>query len=120
MYSTWFSVCPLGYWDRNLRLGCASGLYFRGAESEECWEETPLDGVLNSPFASAAGSVSIRGGCGDFDGLECLDICDGEREEGNEEREVLRLPPLPLELIVPFVGGRNICELKDAILALCD
>jgi len=44
--------------------------------------------------------VSRLGGCGD------LDIWDSEREEGKEERDVLRLTALPLELEVPFVEGR--------------
>ena len=41
------------------------------------------------------------GGLGDLDGLEFRDIADGDREEGKELREVLRLAGallLPLEL----------------------
>ena len=59
--------------------------------------------------------MSIMGGLGDLDGLECRDIADGDREEGNEERDVRRLGvgALPLELpvvsvvpVVPLVVGR--------------
>lgn len=59
--------------------------------------------------------MSIIGGLGDLDGLECRDIADGDREEGNEERDVRRLgaAALPLELpvvsvvpVVPLVVGR--------------
>lgn len=46
--------------------------------------------------------VSRLGGCGD------LDIWDRDREDGKEEREVLRLMALPLELDVPFVEGRTV------------
>ena len=57
------------------------------------------------------------GGFGLLDGLECLDIVEGDREEGKEESEVRRLTPmLPLELVVvatvsvvpevPLVVGR--------------
>ncbi len=48
-------------------------------------------------------SASTGGGCGDRDGR---DIWEGEREDGNDEREVLRLTALPAELLVPFVDGR--------------
>jgi len=116
MYSTWFSVSPLGYCDRNFLLGCASGLYFRGTEREECCEDTPLDGVLEFELGLDVRSVSIIGGFGDLDGLEFRDMAEGDREDGNEEREVLRFgAALPLELqvaavsvvpVVPLVAGR--------------
>ena len=72
-------------------------------------------------------SVSIIGGLGDLDGLECRDMADGEREEGNEEREVLRFagtPMLPLELVVsvvpvvPLVVGRCMAALVAVALGL--
>lgn len=57
--------------------------------------------------------MSIMGGLGDLDGLECLDIADGDREEGKDDRDVRRLGALPLELpvvsavpVVPLVVGR--------------
>ena len=96
-------------------MGCASGLYFRGAERDECCDDTPLDGVLEFELGLEVRSVSIMGGLGDLDGLECRDIADGDREEGKEEREVRRLGALPLELVVvsvvpvvPRVVGRCI------------
>jgi hypothetical protein len=84
-------------------LGCASGLYFRGAERDECCDDTPLDGVLEFELGLEVRSVSIMGGLGDLEGLECRDIADGDREEGKEEREVRRLGALPLELVVSVV-----------------
>lgn len=85
-------------------------MIFRGAESEECWDEVPLEGVFvfEFEFGSDVRSVSSLGGCGDFEGLEFRDICEGDRdcEDGNEESEVLRFTALPLELVVPFVEGR--------------
>lgn len=84
-------------------MGCASGLYFRGAERDECCDDTPLDGVLEFELGLEVRSVSIMGGLGDLEGLECRDIADGDREEGKEEREVRRLGALPLELVVSVV-----------------
>ena len=99
-----------------MRLGCASGLYFRGADSDECCEDIPLDGVFEFELGSDVRSVSIIGGLGDLEGRECRDIVEGDREDGNDERDVLRLgAALPLELqvaavsvvpIVPLVVGR--------------
>jgi hypothetical protein len=71
--------------------------------------------------------VSIMGGLGDLDGLECRDMADGEREEGNEERDVLRFAgtlALPLELVVsvvpvvPLVVGRCMAALFAVALGL--
>jgi hypothetical protein len=119
MYSTWFSTSPRGYCDRNFLLGCASGLYFRGAKSEECSEETPLDGVLELELGSDVRFVSIIGGLGLLEGLECLDISEADLDEGKEDRDVLVFaPPLPLEMddvagvisvvpLVPLVVGRR-------------
>lgn len=100
MYSTWFSASPRGYCDRNFLLGCASGLYLRGADSDECWEETPLEGVFEVELGSDV--RSIMGGLGDLDGLEFLDMAEGEREDGKEDREVRRLllaNGLPFEVL---------------------
>lgn len=59
--------------------------------SEECCDDGPCDGVLDLELGSEDRSVSIRGGgCGDLDGR---DFCDGDREGGNEESDVRRLPP---------------------------
>ena len=92
-------------------------MYLRGADSDECWEETPLEGVLELELGSEVWSVSIIGGLGLLDGLGCLvDIAEGERLEGKDDREVLRLTPAePLEIVVvrvsvvstaPLVVGR--------------
>jgi hypothetical protein len=65
-----------------------------------------------------------------LEGFECFDITEGDREEGKEEREVLRLTPvLPLELAlvatvsvvpdVPLVVGRGcISFLRATLVAL--
>lgn len=112
IYSTWFSVSPRGYWDRNFRVGCASGLYLRGAERDECGEDTPLDRVFEAPelgseVGSEVRSISILViGFGDLEGRLC-DISDVEREEGKDDREVLRFTALPLEIVeavVPVVS----------------
>lgn len=75
----------------------------------------PLDGVFEFELGLDVRSVSIIGGLGDLDGLlECLDMAEGDLEEGKEEREVRRFGgPLPLELqvsavlpVVPRVVGR--------------
>ena len=114
IYSTWFSaLSPRGYCDRSFLLECASGLYFCGADSEECWEDIPLQGVFEFELGSEVRSVSIMGGLGDLDGLlECLDIADGDLEEGKEDRDWWFAGALPLELqvsvvpVVPLVVGR--------------
>jgi hypothetical protein len=112
MYSTWFSVFPRGYCDRNFLAGCASGLYLRGADKDECCEDTPLEGVFEFELGSEVRSVSIMGGLGDLDGLECRDITEGDLEDGNEDSDVLRCATLPLELrlaVFVVVGGRWTC-----------
>jgi len=101
-------------------------LYFRGAERDECCEDTPLDGVFEFELGSEFRSVSIIGGLGDLDGLECRLIAEGEREEGNEDSEVLRFAgALPLELqvavvsvvpVVPLVVGRCMAALVAFVL----
>lgn len=117
IYSTWFSTSPRGYWDRSFLLLCASGLYLRIADKDECCDETPLEGVFEFELGSDVWSVSIIGGLGLLEGRECLaDIAEGERLEGNDDRDVLRLTPTePLELevvrlsvtsAVPLVVGR--------------
>jgi hypothetical protein len=83
-------------------------LYLRGTESEECCDETPLDGVLEFELGSDVRSGSIIGGLGLLDGLEFRDIADGDREDGKDDRDVLRLLTaafvLPLELEVAVVS----------------
>jgi hypothetical protein len=64
------------------------------------------------------------GGWGDREGRECLDIAEGLREAGKEEREALRFAEaLPLEAavalvsvvpIVPLVVGR--CSIFALVL----
>jgi hypothetical protein len=74
-------------------------LYLLGADSEECRDDTPLEGVFEFELGSEVRLVSIMGGFGLLEGLECLDMVEGDREEGKDEREVRRLAPmLPLEL----------------------
>ena len=89
MYSTWFSASPRGYCDRSLRRGWAPELCFRGAESDECCDDMPLGGVFEFELGSDVRSVSIIGGFGDREGLECLDMVEGDREGGRDESEVL-------------------------------
>ena len=83
-----------------MRFGCASGLYRRGADNEECWDETPLEGALEFEFELELGSEvrSTAAGLGDLEGLLCFDMMEGLLEEGKEDNEVLRLaydPPAP-------------------------
>lgn len=76
-------------------------MYFLGADSEECCEETPLEGVFPLELGFEVRSVSIMGGFGDLEGLEWRDIVEGDLEDGKEEREVLRCGGmLPFELQV--------------------
>jgi hypothetical protein len=97
----------------------------RGADRDECGEcceDMPLEGVFEFELGSDVRSVSIIGGFGLLDGLECLDMAEGDREEGKDDREVLRLliPELPFEMVVvttvsdvpefPLVLGRCIAN----------
>jgi hypothetical protein len=81
-------------------------LYFRGADTDECWEDIPLDVVLEVELGSDVRFVAIMGGLGDLEGrLECRDIVEGDLEEGKEEREVLRAAvALPFEPHVPLLA----------------
>lgn len=97
MYSTWFSVAPRGYCDRSFLGGCASGLYRLGPDSDECWDERPVDGVLDLELGFEVRSVSVTCGWGDREGRELWDICDGEREDEGEARRVARWPLCPFE-----------------------
>lgn len=83
-------------------------MYLRGADKEECCDDTPLEEVFEFELGSDVRSVSIMGGLGDLDGLECRDISEGDLEDGNEDKDVLRCATLPLELrvTVVVVGGR--------------
>lgn len=82
------------------------------ADKDECCEDSPIEGVLDLELGSEERSTSKPGGNGDFEGRETCDICDTEREEGNEEREGLRLGRLPLEwlrlLLFPLLVERVI------------
>ncbi|CAG9972389.1 unnamed protein product [Clonostachys byssicola] len=88
-------------------LGGPTGVFFRevpasdrnGAESDECWEDGFAgEDELSFWLSSDVRSDSWIGGCGDFGGR---DICEGEREGGNEDSEVRRVveggAPEPLE-----------------------
>lgn len=99
MYSTWFSVPLRGYCERNLRRGCAWGLY-RGptsfCESELCCEESPVRAVpvegvllleLGSDERSGSDVLWAAGGWGD---REFWDMPEPDRDEGKEESDVLR------------------------------
>jgi hypothetical protein len=67
-------------------------LYRLRADRDECPEETPDDGVLDLELGLEVRSVSVTGGCGDLDGRELWDICEGERdEEGNDDSDVRRV-----------------------------
>lgn len=105
MYSTWFSASPRGYCERNFLLGCASGLYLRGADREECSDETLLDGVfeLTLELGSERRWLVSRGGS-----VEGNTIFGGVAAGGKEERDVLRLMELLCELEVPLVEGRAV------------
>ena len=84
-----------------MRVECAAGLKRRGAESDECCDDRPVDGVFDFELGSDDLSVSAMGGCGDREGREWFDICEGDLEFGKLESEVRRLgqapPPLELE-----------------------
>lgn len=57
------------------------------------------------------------GGLGDREGRECLDIAEGLREEGNEEREALRFAAvLPLEFMVVIV---SVVPVAPRVTGLC-
>lgn len=97
IYSTWFSVAPRGYCERSFREVPASDR--NGAESDECWEDGFAgEEELSFWLSSDVRSDSWMGGCGDFGGR---DICEGDREGGNEDSEVRRVfeggAPEPLE-----------------------
>jgi hypothetical protein len=104
-------------------------LYFLGADSDECCDDTPVEGAFEFELGLDIRSVSIIGGLGLLDGLECLDMVEGDREEGKDESEVRRLTPmLPLELVVvatvsvvpevPLVFGRCCIALRATFVAL--
>ena len=75
-------------------------MVWRSADKDECWEDKPIDGVLDLELGSETRSASKPGGNGDREGRDVCDICDAEREEGNEEREVRLYGKLPLELLI--------------------
>jgi hypothetical protein len=90
IYSTWLASAPRGYWGRTLFCGYKSSFVRRAADRDECCEDGPMEEVLDLVLGSEVRSVSAMGGCGDLDGREWKDICDGERDGGNEERDVRR------------------------------
>lgn len=59
IYSTCFSFDPRGYCERNRRRGWLAGLYPRGAplDSDECWDDAPVEGVLDFELGSDVRSV---------------------------------------------------------------
>ena len=69
----------------------------RGADKDECCEDSPLDGVFDLELGSEDLSASKPGGSGDREGRDVWDICEGDRDEGNEDKEVRRFGKLPLE-----------------------
>jgi hypothetical protein len=82
IYSTWFSVELRGYCERSFLDGRAWGLVLRGAESDECCEDRPVEGVFDCELGSEMRSISGPGGRGDLEGGgEACDICDSGREE---------------------------------------
>lgn len=68
IYSTWFSVDVRGYCDRSFLEGRPSALIRRGADRDECCDDTPLEGVLDFELGSETRSGSRAGGNGDLDG----------------------------------------------------
>lgn len=92
IYSTWFSVDPLGYWDRNFR-GRDGTACRCGADSNECCDEATVwlsiddvlfDLELGLEVRSASAAI---GACGDREGRSWCDICEAERDDGKEESE---------------------------------
>lgn len=66
-------------------------MYLRGPDcKDECCDDTPLEGVFEFELGSEVRSVSIMGGFGDRDGLECLDMAEGDREDGKDDNDVRR------------------------------
>lgn len=59
MYSTWFSLDPLGYCERSLLEFWESALTRRGAESDECWDECSSDDVFDRRSGSEGLSWSF-------------------------------------------------------------
>lgn len=90
MYSTWLASDPRGYCDRTRFCGYDPSFVRRAAERDECCEDGPMEEALDFMLGSEVRSVSAMGGCGDFDGREWKDICDGDRDGGNDESEVRR------------------------------
>lgn len=80
------------------------------ADKDECCEDKPIEGVLDLELGSEERSTSRPGGNGDLEGREVCDICDTDREEGNEEREGRRFGKLPLDwltlLLFPLLVER--------------
>jgi hypothetical protein len=73
-----------------------------------------VDGVLDLELGLDVRSVSVTGGCGDRDGRELWDICEGERdEEGNDESDVRRVGNCPFEyellLMARLRNGSAVC-----------
>lgn len=92
IYSTWLSAEPRGYCDLSFLDDRASAFTLRGADDrDECWDDGANDGVLDLELGSEVRSVSATGNCGDLAWREFWDICDGDRDDGNEEREARRL-----------------------------
>jgi hypothetical protein len=57
------------------------------------------------------------GGLGDREGLEFLDIAEGLREDGKEDRDALRLADaLPLEIVVATV---SVVAVVPLVVGLC-
>jgi hypothetical protein len=88
-------------------------LYLRGAEREECCEDGPLDGDFKSELGSEVRSVSIIGAFGLLDGFEFrdIDIADGDRDLGKDDREVLRGPPRRPPLLELVVNVKSVVPL---------
>lgn len=62
-----------------------------GSEIDECCEGGSIDSVLERELGSDIRSASVMGRGGDLDGRDKSDICDGDGEVGNDERDGRRI-----------------------------
>jgi hypothetical protein len=80
MYSTWFSIASAGYCERSLVLD------LEGISRTDCCEETRDD--CTESTSSRSNASRSKGGCGEraFRSFR-IEIDEGERDEGKDEKE---------------------------------
>lgn len=111
-------MSPRGYCDRSFLGGCDPTLDRCNADSDECCDGGSNEEVFDLELGSDTRSESAIGGCGDLGGF---DICDGDLEDGNEERDVRRGPggrePLcwPLLLWIRDMYGNSTMVTQDSV-----